>query len=195
MILGLTPQSLACVDVQPSEIPTLLNRLEQEYDLYVQMLASQETVTNAKQAESSCQSILRNDAQNPEALQGLEDARLNLIFAQNSAIQLRQELISTVLEDLSDPSMTEQVFYVSGVFQTLPAPYRLAVDSYDDAKQLAWAVGKRTQAESSNTSTTSAATQILNSAESQYDVNTGLIRVQQFELGNSSAIDQWVLSH
>jgi len=195
IILGITAESLACVDVQPDEIPLVFDRLEDQYSVYIQLVSAQEMASNAKQAEMRCNAILRDDSENADALQELENAQHEAILAQSLVIQLRQGLINALLEDVADASITSEIFFVSGIFQSLPAPYRLAVDSFENAKDLSWALGCQSQAEASNTNPPSEAASILGAAQSQYDVNTGLIRVQQFEAGNAAAIESWILAN
>lgn len=195
MMLGLNAESLACVDVRPQEIPTVLARLDTEFDLYNQIIAQQENAGASQQVVLRCQGALRNSPSDPEVLIELQNAQAASLSAANAALQIRQELILTVLEELADDEMLTEVFFASGILNRLPAPYRFSVETDEEAKALSWALKIEARAQRSNSAPPSSATTLLAQARSQYDVSIAITRVQQYEDSNTIAIENWILNH
>jgi hypothetical protein len=194
-MLGLSSDSLASLDVTSSEVDLLLDRLQEEYDQFEQLLSIQENMAEALVAEAESNAVLRHEPSDPEALAALSQAQLDISNAASSVEFRRQSIFSDVLAGLADSSLINALLLQEGSIAHLPAPYRLAVATSEDATTLLWALKMQTLTNSSGGTLPSEAAQALNNAMSQTDVNLALIRVQQHQAGIEAAINAWAASN
>jgi len=131
-----------------------------------------------------------------EAQLALDQAQAQVILLSNQALQTRTSLITTVLDGLADMSLVSQVVHVQGPTQQLPPAYRLAVDTAGEAKTLAWALKMENMAQNDEEFDLSfEASQTINQAHGQFDVQSALVRVVTFEQANQLTMTEWMLTH
>ena len=195
IVLGLNAESLACLNVHGSEVNTVFDRLETEYDQFDQFLIFQQQLADAIQLQAVYEAMLRLDPNDQEAQAELHNAMTSANAAALSALQSRSLLITNVLEGLADTSMIDEVLFAEGRIAKLPAAYRLAVSTETQADRLCWAIETDTRAQDQGGSTPTEAQSELNTAHAQSTVQLGLARVIAHSQSNQNAIDLWMLSN
>lgn len=193
--LGINAQSLACLDVSGSEPTTVLDRLEDEFASFEQYESLQNQILEQQQIVYRSQAILRDLAENNEAQAALDQAQVRVVELSNIARGVRSTLIMTLLDELADTTMIDEVLNTEGPIASLPPAYRLATDTAQGAKGLAWALRMQERADAQSTSLSGRAQQIISQAESQQDVLLGKVRVSSYQTANQTAIEQWVVGY
>lgn len=193
--LGLDADTLACLDVHGSEPAIMLDRLNEEYATFEQYESLQGQLLEQQQIAYQARAVLRDFANDAEAATALSQAESEILYLRTQVRLTRMSLINTVLEGLADTSLVSDVLDGDGLLFSLPPQYRLAVNSENSAKEIAWALQKQDQADGSNTDLNPDAQQFLQQANTQSDVQLGTVRVQTFGQANETAMEQWMLSH
>lgn len=193
--LGMNAESLACLDVSGSEPATVLDRLEDEFASFEQYESLQNQILEQQQIVYRSQAILRDLADNNEAQAALDQAQVRVVELSNIARGVRSTLITTLLDELADTTMIDEVLSAEGPIASLPPAYRLATDTAQGAKDLAWALRMQERANAQSTSLSGRAHQIISQAESQQDVQLGKVRVSSYQSANQTVIEQWVVGY
>lgn len=194
-LLGLSPQSLAAVDVFGNEVATLLDRISEEYDQVEAWLTADRSHAAALCDARDARAILRVNPEDQEARALLDRSLTGVQAASDTMQQARASLISELLDGLADSSAVFQVIHTNAESCKLPPVYRLAADTSDDAKTLCWAVKLEDRIGRMNDPEIvlpRAAQDAINAAEAQTDFQLGRARVQAHAAANQAAIDQWV---
>ncbi len=193
--LGLTSESLACLDVTGEEPATVLDRLVEEYESYELLQSYQASMLAQQRVVFEANATLRDMAEDEAAQQVLFQAQSQLSTLSSSITQTRAALIDTLLDGLADETMISPVLDTEGYALRLPSAYRLAVDTDQEAQELAWALRMEEMADAAESDLPSAADTAIQAAEGQYAVQTALARVSSQQAANQTAIDQWIMNN
>ncbi len=194
-VLGFTPDALAVMDVYGGEVTTLLLRLTEHYadfqSLQGDSLQLSLAITNQRMAEAT----LRSDPDDEDAQALLNQAISTRAALVPSIDQARDSLVDTLLVDLAEAGLVAQVIGVEGDLLKLPPAYRLAVSTQDEAQTLAWALKlERTleRIDDPEAQMPQDATNAINAAESQYNVQLGITRTNTHAQDNRLRLEQWM---
>ena len=190
--LGLTAETLACVDVHGEEPAIVLERLVEEYSTYQQLLSLQQQIIDQQRIVYDAKAILRDIAENADAQAALAAAQAQIVTLKTQASITRDTLIATALDGLADNAMIDEVIDAQGVFVALPPAYRIAVDTVREARELSWALKMQQRADTNSGDLSDNAQQILAQANSQVSVQTARARVDTYTDSNKQAIDSWI---
>jgi len=196
--LGLTPDSLAVVDVHGSEIPTLLNRLSENYAQYESIRAASQSLSDAILDAQAAQNTLRSSPNDTDAQLLLSQSLTAADNARASIALARDTLLNSLLTELADAALVDQVIDAEGERRKLSPAYRLAVSSQEDAKVLAWALKLQETlqgADDPQAQLPQDAGDAISSAHAQSDVQLGLARMTSYADANQAAIESWVNSN
>lgn len=192
--IGLNAETLACLDVHGSEPALVLDRLNTEFNTYIQYEALQGQIETQQEIAQQARLVLRDSAENADAQSALDDSQGQIVLLSNQMRSTRMQLISSVLDGLADASLVQDVLAVEGLYLMLPPEYRLAVESPNDAKDLAWALQMQEIADGNDSELHPSAQQILQHAHAQSDVQTAKARVDAYTLENTTTIEHWMIS-
>lgn len=195
LALGLSAESLACLDVTGDEPATVLDRLVEEYDLYSQLLSYQASMLAQQRIVFDANATLRDMAQDESALLALSQGQTQLSTLSTLITQTRSVLIDTLLDGVADATLIDPVLDAQGYALRLPSAYRIAVDTDQEAKELAWALRMEDMADATDSDLPSSANTAIQAAEGQYPVQSALARVSSQQAANQAVIDQWVAGH
>lgn len=193
--LGLNADSMACIDVIENEPTVVLDRLNNEFNDYEHYVALQQNIADHQRTAYQSKAILRDHANNTDAQSALELAQTQITLLSNEAASVKIALINTILDGLADANLISPVIEAQGAMRLLPPAYRIAVGTADEAKTLAWALKKQETTQENNTPLNSEASQAINSAHAQFDVQHAIVRVNTYGDQNQAQIDAWVIGH
>jgi len=192
MVLGLDASSLAVVGVTNSEISTVLDALDEEYSLFQSMMTQHTNEANASKAIADANARLRIDAADTQAQQDLADAQTDAVLASNAIVSLKTQLLTKILDGIAESQLISPILLDESVISRLPAAYRLAVDTNDEAKTLQWALRLETRVDANGGTLPSEATAALNDARAEYEYQAAKIRVETYSAANQAAFDRWI---
>jgi hypothetical protein len=194
-MLGLDAANLACVGVTNTEINTVFDALDEEYDVYEQIITQYTAQANAQQSIADANARLRLDGANAQAQADLQSATAAEFLASSSITQLRASLLGDVLDGTAESSLISPILLDQGAISRLPSAYRLAVDTVDEAKTLQWALKLETRVNANGGTLPSEADDAIDDARAQIDYNTAKVRIETYSAANQTAIDNWVGNH
>lgn len=195
IILGLNAETLACLDVHGSEVTTVLDRLQSQYDEFELFCSSSVSQSEALALIRSHEATLRFDPSNANATEQRQLAISAANSAASSMTAYRSSLILDLLDGLGDTNLVNQALFANGRINQLPAAYRLAVDTESGADRLRWALDMDARADAGNTTPPAAAQSELATANVQSDVQLAKARATAYTNPNQTSIDLWLLAH
>jgi hypothetical protein len=188
-MLGVTPDSLACVGINGADVRAVLDRLAEDFEDYQSYSGLLRDAAAAHDRMVTARASARLDPHDPTAVAELQSAETAMQAAQSRGVAARADLIAALTEslcDLQDVACT----YTGPHFLRLPPAYRQAELNETGARTLAWALSLRARLGGEDLPT--AAANAISAAESQYRVQLALTRLRQDGAANQTAMQNWV---
>ncbi len=187
-VLGITPESLACIGISGADVDEVLDRLAEEFDEYQAYRGRLENAAAAHDRLVAARAAARLDPDDNDAIAELQSAETAVQAAISAAESSKADLIATLTESLCDQQDAACTLMNPQLLRLAPA-YRPAELNEAGVQTLAWALALRERL--GGESLPSAATSAISSAESQYRVQLALTRLQQHAEANQTAMQNW----
>lgn len=188
VVLGVTPESLACIGINGAGVDEVLNRLSEEFDEYQAYRGRLENAAAAHDRLVAARAAARLDPDDNAAITELQSAETAVQAAISAVESAKADLITTLTESLCD-QQDAACTLMSPQFLRLAPAYRPAELNEAGVRTLAWALALRERL--GGESLPSAATSAISGAESQYRVQLALTRLQQHAEANQTAMQNW----
>lgn len=188
-ILGVTPDSLACVGISGAGVGEVLDRLSEDFEDFQTFTRLLEDAATAHDRMVDARAAARLDPHDSSAIADLQSAENAMQTAISLAADVRADLIVAVTESLCNHQDVACTFNRPHFLRLAPA-YRPAELNETRTHTLAWALSLRSRLGGDDLP--SAATNAISSAESQYRVQLALTRLQQHGAANQTAMQNWV---
>jgi len=187
-ILGVTPDSLACVGISGADVGEVMDRLAEDFEDFQTYTSLLGDAAAAHDRMGVARAAARLDPHDSAAIADLQSAETAMQTAISRAADVRVDLIAAITESLCNHQDVACTFTHPQFLRLTPA-YRPAELNEAGARTLAWALSL--QARLGGEGLPSAATSAISSAESQYRVQLALTRLQQHGAANQTAMQNW----
>lgn len=193
--LGLNAETLAAVDVQPSEVPIVLDRMMEQFSYFDSLVNTQSQLDDLRFEQAICDETLRASPENAEAVATKSQVDQQVADLEIAVEGMRQLLVLSLLEEVADINFVQQIILCEGEITQLPASYRIALPDAEGVRELHWALKLENRLGGDTAQLPAEAAAVLSSARSQVNVNICLARIASYESMNQLAIDQWIDSN